>query len=96
LWFAPTIVQWIQSPLEIALREFYSKEAEEYLDTHLPPELRADSRYNQDNAYITAHYALSSDQFALIVKTSKEPDLAQHVGTPSLDEIRGTVRRYGR
>ena len=28
------------------------------------PELRADSRYNQDNAYITAHYALSSDQFA--------------------------------
>ena len=43
LWFAPTIVQWIQSPLEIALREFYSKEAEEYLDTHLPPELRADT-----------------------------------------------------
>jgi predicted RND superfamily exporter protein len=36
------------------------------------PELRASSRYNQDNAYITAHYALSSDQFALIVKTSKE------------------------
>ena len=30
------------------------------------------SRYNQDNAYITAHYALSSDQFALIVKTGKE------------------------
>ena len=43
LWFAPTIVQWIQSPLEIALREFYSKEAEEYLDTHLPPELRSDT-----------------------------------------------------
>jgi predicted RND superfamily exporter protein len=36
------------------------------------PELRASSRYNQDNAYITAHYALSSDQFALIVKTGKE------------------------
>jgi len=42
LWFAPTIVQWIQSPLEIALKEFYSQEAEEYLDTHLPPELRDD------------------------------------------------------
>jgi len=36
------------------------------------PELRPNSRYNQDNAYITAHYALSSDQFALIVKTPKE------------------------
>jgi predicted RND superfamily exporter protein len=36
------------------------------------PELRADSRYNRDNAFITAHYALSSDQFAVIVKTDKE------------------------
>jgi predicted RND superfamily exporter protein len=33
------------------------------------PELRADSRYNQDNAYITRHYGLSSDQFAVMVKT---------------------------
>jgi predicted RND superfamily exporter protein len=36
------------------------------------PELRRDSRYNRDNAYITANYALSSDQFAVIVKTDKE------------------------
>jgi len=36
------------------------------------PELRADSRYNKDNAYITANYALSSDQFAVIVKTDPE------------------------
>jgi len=36
------------------------------------PELRADSRYNQDNAFITANYSLSSDQFAVIVKTAKE------------------------
>ncbi|WP_371867794.1 efflux RND transporter permease subunit [Pseudoduganella rivuli] len=36
------------------------------------PELRADSRYNQDNAYITAHYSLSSDQFAVMVKTPDE------------------------
>jgi uncharacterized protein len=36
------------------------------------PELRPDSRYNRDNAYITSHYALSSDQFAVIVKTPKE------------------------
>jgi predicted RND superfamily exporter protein len=36
------------------------------------PELRADSRYNRDNAYITAHYTLSSDTFAVIVKTPKE------------------------
>jgi uncharacterized protein len=36
------------------------------------PELRPASRYNRDNAYITANYALSSDQFAVIVKTDKE------------------------
>lgn len=36
------------------------------------PELRADSRYNRDNAYITSHYSLSSDTFAVIVKTGKE------------------------
>jgi predicted RND superfamily exporter protein len=32
-------------------------------------ELRPDSTYNVDNAYITSHYALSSDQFAVIVAT---------------------------
>ena len=36
------------------------------------PELRADSRYNRDNAFITANYSLSSDQFAVIVKTPPE------------------------
>jgi predicted RND superfamily exporter protein len=36
------------------------------------PELRPDSRYNRDNAFITANYSLSSDQFAVIVKTAKE------------------------
>lgn len=33
------------------------------------PELRADSRYNLDNAYITGHYGLSSDQFVVIMTT---------------------------
>jgi predicted RND superfamily exporter protein len=36
------------------------------------PELRADSRYNRDNTYITSHYALSSDQFAVMIKTAPE------------------------
>jgi len=36
------------------------------------PELRRDSRYNRDTAYITGHYALSSDQFAVIVKTERD------------------------
>jgi predicted RND superfamily exporter protein len=33
------------------------------------PELRPDSRYNRDVAFIAAHYGLSSDLFAVIVKT---------------------------
>jgi len=36
------------------------------------PELRADSRYNRDNAYVTGNYSLSSDQFAVIIKTAAE------------------------
>ena len=36
------------------------------------PELRPDSRYNRDVAYVNEHYGLSSDQFAVIVKTSKD------------------------
>lgn len=33
------------------------------------PELRADSRYNQDNNYLAHHYGASSDVFAVMVKT---------------------------
>lgn len=33
------------------------------------PELRPDSRYNRDVAYISAHYGASSDVFAVMVKT---------------------------
>ncbi|MES2019350.1 MAG: MMPL family transporter [Pseudomonadota bacterium] len=36
------------------------------------PELRKESRYNRDNAFITANYSLSSDQFAIMLKTPKE------------------------
>ncbi len=36
------------------------------------PELRADSRYNRDNAYITGNYGISSDVFAVMVKTPPE------------------------
>jgi predicted RND superfamily exporter protein len=33
------------------------------------PELRVDSRYNLDNAFMTTHYGSSSDVFAIMVKT---------------------------
>jgi predicted RND superfamily exporter protein len=33
------------------------------------PELRPDSRYNRDNAYIAGHYGASADVFAVMVKT---------------------------
>ena len=36
------------------------------------PELRPDSRYNRDSAFITANYGLSSDQFVVIVKTAED------------------------
>ncbi|MBA4502209.1 efflux RND transporter permease subunit [Marinobacterium marinum] len=36
------------------------------------PELRADSRYNRDNAFVTSHYSNSSDVFVVMVKTPEE------------------------
>jgi predicted RND superfamily exporter protein len=33
------------------------------------PELRPESRYNRDAAFISAHYGLSTDQFVVMVKT---------------------------
>ncbi|MES2148972.1 MAG: MMPL family transporter [Pseudomonadota bacterium] len=33
------------------------------------PELRPDSRYNRDSAYVSAHYATSADVFVVMVKT---------------------------
>jgi uncharacterized protein len=33
------------------------------------PELRPNSRYNQDNAYMTQHYSASSDVFVVMLKT---------------------------
>lgn len=40
LYFAPTVVQWIQSPLEGALNDFYSQEAIEYINARLPLDMR--------------------------------------------------------
>ncbi|SNC62743.1 hypothetical protein SAMN04487881_0725 [Marinobacter sp. es.048] len=36
------------------------------------PELRADSRYNKDSSYISEHYGVSNDLFAVMVKTPSQ------------------------
>ena len=43
------------------------------------PELRPDSRYNRDVAYVNAHYGLSSDQFVVMVETP--PEHCKHFAT---------------
>jgi len=35
------------------------------------PELRADSRYNRDNAYVTSHYGATSDVFIVMVASAE-------------------------
>lgn len=44
-------------------------------------ELRADSRYNRDNAFMTENYGLSSDQFSVIIKAPENVTNAYGVGT---------------
>ncbi len=56
------------------------------------PELRAESRYNRDNAYITGNYSLSSDMFAVIVKTPAEGCL-KYATLVEADRLAWTLRQ---
>ncbi|MBN3788511.1 MMPL family transporter [Burkholderia sp. Ac-20353] len=73
------------------------------------PELRPKSQYNVDNAFVTGHYGISSDEFAVIVKTPNgkcgtyenlvEADrlawtLAQLPGVQQTSSLGDTVRSY--
>jgi uncharacterized protein len=55
------------------------------------PELRADSAYNRSNAYITSHYRLSSDQFAVIVRTPSQGLVSQET-LLEMDRLEETLR----
>ncbi len=55
------------------------------------PELRPNSRYNKDNAFLNANYGLSSDQFAVIVKTPPEGCL-QYESLIEIDRLVNAMR----
>jgi hypothetical protein len=50
------------------------------------PELRRDSRYNQDDAYLTGHYGASSDQLVVMV-TSPAGECADYKSMSLLDQL---------
>ncbi|MEJ2157177.1 MAG: MMPL family transporter [Desulfobacteraceae bacterium] len=50
------------------------------------PELRPDSRYNRDNAYIVRHYAASSDIFVVMVETP-ENQITDYTTMAKVDEL---------
>lgn len=73
------------------------------------PELRPDSRYNKDNAFITGNYGVSSDVFAVMVRTPADEcssyatlieidrlagQLAQVPGVQQTTSLADTVRIY--
>ena len=73
------------------------------------PELRADSRYNQDDTYIASHYGVSSDVLAVMVKTPPDQcgsyatlveldrlgaSLSQIPGVQRTASLADTVRTY--
>ena len=55
------------------------------------PELRADSRYNLDNAYIVDNYSTSTDLFVIMVKTDVE-QCAQYQNLVSVDQFQWHLR----
>jgi predicted RND superfamily exporter protein len=73
------------------------------------PELRPNSRYNKDNAFVTANFGISSDVFAVMVKTPADkcrmPDalvetdrlgwaLMQVPGVQRVNSMADTIRSY--
>jgi predicted RND superfamily exporter protein len=56
------------------------------------PELRPDSRYNRDVAYVNAHYGLSSDQFVVMLETA--PDACKKFSTlADIDRLGASLRQ---
>jgi predicted RND superfamily exporter protein len=56
------------------------------------PELRPHSRYNRDNAYLTAHYATSSDVLTVMVSTREQGAMA-HAVLERVDELEWELRQ---
>lgn len=56
------------------------------------PELRADARYNRDNAYLTSHYATSSDVLTVMVRTPAQGAMA-HAVLERVDELEWELRQ---
>jgi len=56
------------------------------------PELRPDSRYNRDNAFITSNYGISSDVFAVMVKTPADGCRSYETLT-EIDRLAWTLRQ---
>lgn len=56
------------------------------------PELRADSRYNQDVAYMIDHYSVSTDVFAVIVKTGPDACI-EYDGLSLANELEWRMRQ---
>ena len=56
------------------------------------PELRANSRYNQDNAYLTRHYATSSDVLTVMVRTPAQGAMS-HAVLERVDELEWELRQ---
>jgi uncharacterized protein len=56
------------------------------------PELRPDSRYNRDNAYIVKHYAASSDIFVVMVETP-ENQCTNYATMAKVDDLAWTLEQ---
>ena len=56
------------------------------------PELRAQSRYNLDNAYLTSHYATSSDVLTVMVRTPPQGAM-RHEVLDLVDELEWQLRQ---
>lgn len=54
------------------------------------PELRADSRYNQDDKFITSHYSISADVLVVMVET-QEQQCSTYAALEPVDRLQWTL-----
>jgi len=59
------------------------------------PELRPGSRYNQDVAFMNAHYGASSDVYAVLVKTPDNGGCSSYEALKRVDALEWELRQLG-
>ncbi len=95
---APWVVQWVQSPLINALHDYYSQEAVEYLQAHLPANLQDEASFKKYRDLVLVEGLVPHEEFVapaqlLEVLRDKYPKALNEVELPKPDADRAMSKQ---